>query len=387
MHVTVYCDSDKVTRADTSSPDSTYTCVILPRVPAYSTHKSSLGRARGGGTQRPHLPRLLRKAAEGTSGLIQERAGTVVLDDRAGIKDQNSLVEGNCVEAVRHGEDRRRAAEVLADHRLDPGVSLVVHVRGGLVHDEDGRRLEQRTCHADELPLPRRQVRAALRHLGVQPSRQGANLGFEPRAAQRVPQPRVAAAAIADWIEVVPHRPSEERGLLLDDGEARAHRLQSDRLVVGAADADGACRELHHAEERDRERTLACASPTDDAAARPRRHREGEARKDRRRGGGVLQADILEADGPVARPLWRRRLTLLVSLGLEPGELVDALDVVHRHLQLRVDAEKPHDGLRKLRRVGKSQPGVATLKLIGLPQHASNHCTRHHRADKVHRDP
>ena len=57
----------------------------------------------------------------------------------------------------------------------------------------------------------------------------------------RVP---AALALIGGGREVVPHRPSEEGGLLLDDGEPRAQRVQRHAARVDAVDGDAPAAQL-----------------------------------------------------------------------------------------------------------------------------------------------
>jgi hypothetical protein len=100
---------------------------------------------------------------------------------------------------------------------LDDGVGLHVHAAGGLVQKDELGVVQQRARDAQQLPLPEREVRARLRHLGREPA---------PAA------PAVPAAG--------PSRPRVAgRGVLerLDEGE-QLHALQAvaDGAVVVAAE-------------------------------------------------------------------------------------------------------------------------------------------------------
>ena len=66
-------------------------------------------------------------------------------------------------------DDGRPVAHDASPALLDLRLGERVHAGRRLVQDEDGRVLEQHARQRHELPLPHREVRPALAHVGVQP--------------------------------------------------------------------------------------------------------------------------------------------------------------------------------------------------------------------------
>lgn len=114
------------------------------------------------------------------------------------------------------------------------------------------------------MPLPTREVRSRIANRRVQLELCEPRLDIlgrivrrnEPCPPERVVQGRVVP--LAHGIEVLAHGPGVEEGVLRDDGQFLAERIEADGGDVVAVDDDGSGGELDDAEEGLEEGGLGC---------------------------------------------------------------------------------------------------------------------------------
>lgn len=82
----------------------------------------------------------------------------------------------------------------------------------GLVQHQNLRVAQQRTRHAEQLPLANRDVVAVLHNLVVKAAWQRLYSGFEVHTLQRPPDGSIVV--LLEWIEVVSHRAHKQNRIL-----------------------------------------------------------------------------------------------------------------------------------------------------------------------------
>ena len=93
---------------------------------------------------------------------------TTQLGQTAGVNDGDAVGAAHGGETVCDHDDGARHHQRL-QRVFDLGLGARIEVRGGLVQHQHGGIDECGPGERDQLPLPRRQSRATLTHLGVQP--------------------------------------------------------------------------------------------------------------------------------------------------------------------------------------------------------------------------
>mmetsp|Transcript_81222 Transcript_81222/g.224844 ORF Transcript_81222/g.224844 Transcript_81222/m.224844 type:complete len:330 (-) Transcript_81222:1291-2280(-) len=231
------------------------TCLVAQHVPL------ELGCSR--------LPQLAHERVE-LPGFSQgeERCGGVELRHASGLQKQDPVATRNRVQPVRDGQ-HRPINKLRLDDLLDRGVGADVNVCSCLVHADDPRLPQQRTRQADQLPLATGEVLTALTDVGVQAARQVLHDGLQGGVAQR--RPELVLRALAEEVQVLPHRARKHDRVLGDDREAAAQVAEPQLCNVHPVDQDLAFAppvrrgNVNQTEEHGKERRLATASATTNA--------------------------------------------------------------------------------------------------------------------------
>ena len=168
------------------------------------------------------------------------------LGDAAVDHDEDAIAVHDRLEAVGDGE-HGGGAELRLQRALDQGVGLAVDARRRLIEHEYPSVTQQRAAQAEELPLPHREVGAALLARPVEALLVLGDCALHAALAEAHPQLRVGVFAVR--VDVRPQRAGEEHRILRDDGEATAQRGQRHARDVDAIDEDGDGAQLGDAEE------------------------------------------------------------------------------------------------------------------------------------------
>ena len=128
--------------------------------------------------------------------------------------------------------EQRELGELGAQQHLHLLVGDGVEVGGGFIEHEHGPPLQQRAREAEQLPLARREVGAALIDCLLE------HLGRQPCALQR--SEHLCPSSALEGVEVVRHRARVQHGFLRDDRDALAHALEADGLQLASVDEDAA---------------------------------------------------------------------------------------------------------------------------------------------------
>ena len=112
-------------------------------------------------------PALQAHAPKDPALLLNQVQRRVELGELALVEHDQPVVVDDRPQAVRDGE-QHRAAELLADRRLDLRVRREVDAARRLVEHDDRAPPQERARHRDQLPLPLREVRAPGRDLRVE---------------------------------------------------------------------------------------------------------------------------------------------------------------------------------------------------------------------------
>ena len=190
------------------------------------------------------------------------------LDDPALVQHHQPIQAGDGGQAVGDGDHRlapHQGFQAFLDRRLD----FRVQRRGGLVHDQDRRILEQHAGNGDALALAAGELHAALADVGVEP---GATLGIGKLGdelvgaglANRFPEFLVAGAGAAVE-QVVADRTVQQRGVLGDHADVGAQAFLAQRGDVLSVDQDAPALQVVQAQEQVDQGRLARARRPDQA--------------------------------------------------------------------------------------------------------------------------
>ena len=147
---------------------------------------------------------------------------------------------------------------LIAEKLLDGSVARLIQIGRRLVEDEDAGILQQRAREAQELPLARGEVGAALAHLTVE--HLDRQLGAAQRVAQRL------GVDLTEGVEVVRDRALVQHRILWNDCDGATEGTQAQFHHVDPINMDRPRCGLSQAEERQDEGALACARASDNAA-------------------------------------------------------------------------------------------------------------------------
>ena len=268
------------------------------------------------------------------------------LDDAAAIDEQDLVGMHQRTEAV--GDDDRRAVlRDLAERGANALFGGGVDGGGGIVEHQDRRRRQKAAGDRQALALAAGKGDAAFTDQGLIAKRQAddviVKLGRFGGAGD--------AVAIGPGIAIgdIPFdRGGEHEGVLLDDADGAAQRLQGDVPDILPVDGDAPAGDVVEAGNQMGDGRLAAARRTDDADRTAGTHLETDAGNDLPVTGLVLvgEAHIVESQHPVP-DLKLRRIRFVADGGLEiedleqpcarrrgAGEAIDHHSgVAHRHLQ------------------------------------------------------
>ena len=221
-------------------------------------------------------------------------------------------------------------------------LALVVEGAGGFVQNEDGRVLQEDPRDRNALLLTARELDAPLTHIGIEAVLQGADKALCARQTGRLDNflPGRAGFAVGD---VIRHRTAEQVDVLLDDADVLPQALEGDVLDVLPVDEDTASRHLVEAGDEVAERRLAAAGRADQRQTLTGLDVKADVVEHLVVVVGVLEADVLEADGT------RAGLQGLCVLGILDGhrgvhDLRKALDAGHAALELLGELDDAADG-------------------------------------------
>ena len=209
----------------------------------------------------------------------------------------------------------------LVERGADAPLGLVVDAAGAVVEDQDARLDQQGAGDRHPLLLPSRQGHAALAHqavvavreLGDEPVRlRGAGGGFHLGVGGVRP-------AVGD---VLADGAAEQGGLLQDDADLPAQRLQRHVADVDAVDGDAAGGGVVEARDQVDDRALARSGGADDGQGLGRPGAEAHLAQHRRPDPEVAERHPLERQ-PLAERRQRRRSGLLLDLRLGVEDLED----------------------------------------------------------------
>ena len=140
------------------------------------------------------------------------------------MRSARAAVERRCATTI----DRAAVHQPL-ERPLDLVLGAGVEVRRRLVEHEHRRVGERGARERDELALPRRQPRAALAHLGVEPVGERARTGRAARARASACSTSASVASGRPTAHVVAQRAREQEALLRHDDDALAQRVRTSR--------------------------------------------------------------------------------------------------------------------------------------------------------------
>ncbi|KPY99772.1 Transposase, family [Pseudomonas syringae pv. aptata] len=164
-----------------------------------------------------------------------------------------------------HGLALHQRLQALLNRRFD----FRVECRGGFVHDQDRRVLEQHAGDRDTLALTAGQLDAALTDMGVEA---GATFGVREqrdelvgaRLVNRIPELFISCVRIAIQ-QVLANRAVQQRGVLGDHADLRAQAFLGDFGNILAVDEDPPALHVVHAQQQVDQRRLARAGRSDQA--------------------------------------------------------------------------------------------------------------------------
>ena len=156
------------------------------------------------------------------------------LDDAPAIDDDDHVRLDDRGEAVRDDE-RGPAVQDGAQRFLDDLLRLRIHAARRLVEDDDARVRQDDAGEGDQLPLPDAQAAAALADLCLVPFGQSGDEVVDADRARRRLHLRIRCVqfAVAD---ILGDRRGEEEGILQDDAELAAQRVQRHLAHIVAVD-------------------------------------------------------------------------------------------------------------------------------------------------------
>ncbi len=170
----------------------------------------------------------------------------------------------------------------LGEARLDLAFGLGVECRGGLVENQDLRRLEHDPGDRDALLLAARQFEAALADHGFVPVGQARDEIMDVGAPCRGLDFGAAGAGAAIG-DVVVDGVVEQHGVLRHDADRAPEAVLRHAADILAVDLDCAVIDIVEAEQQARDRRFAGAARSDDGERGAGRHREIDVPEDRAR--------------------------------------------------------------------------------------------------------
>src|SRR5581483_9285489 len=218
--------------------------------------------------------------------------------DTAVVEDDDLVGERDRRQAVRD-DQRRPVARRSAQPRADLGLRRRVDRRGRVVEDEDARIDRERSRDRDALALAARQGDPALADHGVVALGQSLDELVCLRGARGRLDGGVVEVAASER-DVLPDGRREEEGVLRDDADLAAERVQLEIADVDAVDEHASSVHVVEARYQRRQRRLPGARVTDQRDRRPRCDVEIDVAQDR----PVVQIgepDVLEPDRARAR--------------------------------------------------------------------------------------
>ena len=230
-------------------------------------------------------------------------------------KDTVVVLDGG--QSVGNGQGRAAMGQ-LFEALAHKDLALVVEGAGGFVQNEDGRVLQEDPRDRNALLLTARELDAPLTHIGIKTVLQGADKALCARQTGRFDNflPGRAGLTVGD---VIRHRTAEQVDVLLDDADVLPQALEGDVLDVLPVDEDAASRHLVEAGDEVAERRLAAAGRADQRQTLTGLDVKADMVEHLVVVVGVLEADVLEADGT------RAGLQGLCVLGILDGHGVSMI--------------------------------------------------------------
>ena len=271
-----------------------------------------------------------------------------------------------------------------ADRALDQGVRVNVHRRRRLVKNEDLHAPGHSAGKAQHLLLAGAQVfvrdnkakqlcSGCEWHPFLQCWQQVAHL-------EGTKQGRVVLHA--EWVEVLAHSASEQRGVLRDGGEARSKVLQRHRRCVDVVNEHRTANDRDQAEHGLQQCALAAPRAATHTHFLARLDLDRHVLEDVRQPRAVLRGQVAELDRPARRPAARRRHSATV-LRRKSAVLHQALYGVHGHHQLAAAQHRVPHVQSQLHGLRQHKCGSSDRQARAQRDHEQDDACTHHAHDRV----